>query len=58
MNNGLTATKHLNDWGFACVNGYKGSIREYLLQQYEAYKQVCVRCDVAPKSFDDWRQGA
>jgi hypothetical protein len=42
---------------YAKRQGFEGGIDEYILQEYEAYVQTCVRCGIMCKGFEEWKEG-
>lgn len=51
----ITNQQHINDYGYACINGYKGTIYEYIQNKYKYYCETCKRCDAEPMSYDEFR---
>lgn len=54
MNGQIVSTNYLNDYGFACVNGYKGTFYEYMQNRYKGYCATCERCDIEPLPYEQW----
>lgn len=42
------------EFEYAKRNGYEGTLQEYCLNQYDAYCEVCKRCDTKPMPYGDW----
>jgi len=45
-------------FNFAKTNGYKGTEREYIQNQYAGYATICKRCDIEPMTYESWLANA
>jgi len=47
-------SKFAKSHSYARHNGYKGTYEEYIVLQYQAYKNTCKRCEIKPLSKQNW----